>query len=113
MLSKAETMKTVNKKYTEAMTLQEPVRTADGGGGYITVWTTRATVMAEFRKTSVSTEVVAGSVASDMTREIGIRYRTDIKKGWRALYGLRIFDVAHTYSYGHETTILVCREVVK
>ena len=112
MLTKAEAMKAVNKKYTESLTLQEPVKTPDGRGGYTTVWTTRATAWAEFRKTSVATEAANGAVVSDMTREIGTRYRTDVKKGWRAMYGSRRFDVLHTYHYGHETTILVCREVV-
>lgn len=112
MLTKAETMKSVNKKYPERLTLQEPVKTADGRGGYTTVWTNRDTIYFEFRKTSVSTEMIAGAVASDMTQELGTRYRTDVKKGWRAMFGSRRFDVLHTYSYGHETTVMVCREVV-
>jgi SPP1 family predicted phage head-tail adaptor len=100
-------------KMTERLVLQEPVKTPDGRGGYTTVWTTRATVWAEPRKPTVNTAVVAGAVASDMLREWGIRYRIDCRKGWRALWGDRTLSVEHTYSYGHETTILVCREVVR
>lgn len=94
------------------ITLQEPVKTPDGRGGYTTAWPDRATVWAEFRKPNVSTEIVAGAVSSDMTREISIRFRTDVKKGWQVIYGTRKFAVAHTYDYGRETTIMVCREVV-
>lgn len=112
MLTKAETMKAVNKKYPEPMTPHEPVKTPAGGGGFSTVWTPHAEIFTEFRKTSVATEIASGTVVSDMTREIGTRYRTDIKKGWRLMWGSRRFDVLHTYSYGRETTIMVCREVV-
>lgn len=112
MLTKAETMKAVNKKYPEPMTPHEPVKTADGGGGFKTVWTPRTEIFTEFRKTSVATDVVNGAVVSNMTREIGTRYRTDIKKDWRLMWGGKRFDVLHTYNYGHETTVMVCREVV-
>ena len=105
-------MKSVNKKYPEKLTLQEPIKTPDGRGGFKPVFVDRDTIYFEFRKTSVSTGVIAGAVASDMTQELGTRYRTDVKKGWRAMYGNRRFDVLHTYHYGHETTIMVCREVV-
>lgn len=112
MLTKAETMKSVNKKFPESLVLQEPIKTPDGRGGFKTTWKDREKIYFEFRKTSVSTGVVAGAVASDMTQDLGTRYRTDVKKGWRAVYGPRRFDVLHTYSFGHETTIMVCREVV-
>lgn len=100
-------------RMTERLTLQEPVKTPDGRGGYTTVWTTRKTVWAEPRKPTFNTSIVAGAVSSDMTREWGIRYDTDVRKGWRALWGDRILDIQHTYDYGRETTILVCREVVR
>lgn len=112
MLTKAEAMKAVNKKFHELMMPMEPIKTPAGGGGFSTVWTPRAEIFTEFRKTSVATEIANGTVVSDLTREVGTRYRTDIKKGWRLMWGSRRFDVLHTYSYGRETTVMVCREVV-
>ena len=104
-------------RMTETLILQRPNLVEDGRGGWKEgtggKWATVATVWAEPRKVDVSREVVAGAVASDMTREWGIRYRTDVRKGWRALWGIRMLDVLHVYDYGRETTILVCREVVK
>jgi len=75
-------------------------------------WTTQATVWAEFKKPDIKTVELAANMASELTREIGIRYRVDIRKGWRVLWGTRTFEVIHTYDYGKSTTILVCREVV-
>jgi len=93
--------------------LKEPVKTADGAGGWTTVWTTRATVWAEFRKTELKTAEATGAIVSELIREIGIRYRTDVRKGWRAVYGSNTYVIDHTYDYDRATTILVCREMVK
>ena len=111
--SKADVMKAVTKKYRETLTLQEPIKSPDESGGSRTVFSDHEPICFEFRKTSASTGIIAGGAASDMTQEIGVRYRTDVKRGWRAIYNGRRFDIAHTYHYGTETTILVCREVVR
>lgn len=111
--SKADAMKAVNKKRRELFALQELVKTPDGAGGFASVWTTRATAWAEPRKPTTSTEVVAGAVSSVMTREWDIRYYPDVQKGWRALWGSDVLPIVHTYHYGRETTVIVCREVVK
>jgi SPP1 family predicted phage head-tail adaptor len=78
----------------------------------VSAWTTQGTVWAEFKKPELKTAELAGNLASELTREIGIRYRADVRKGWRVLWGTRTFDVMHTYDYGKSTTMLVCKEVV-
>ena len=78
----------------------------------IDAWTTQATVWAEFKKNEFKTVEVAGNVISELMKEISIRYRADIKKGWRVLYGNKTFEVKHTYDYKKIATILVCSEVV-
>lgn len=95
------------------ITLQEYRRTPDGQGGFKSEWVTVAKVMAKFAKPKLATVQEDGTIISDMTREISIRRRTDIRKGWRVLYEGRIFDVEHTYDYDRTTTVLVCREVLK
>jgi SPP1 family predicted phage head-tail adaptor len=70
-------------------------------------------VWAEFRKPSLKTVEATGTIVSELIREISIRYRADIRNGWRVLWGAKVFSVDHTYDYGKETTILVCKEVVK
>lgn len=113
LLSKADAMKAVNKKYVERITLMEPVKTPDGAGGYKTVMTNRGAMWCEFKKPKLQTEVVAGAISSVLLREIGIRYRADVKKSWQVLYGLKTYSVEHTYDYGKETTILVAKEIIK
>lgn len=78
----------------------------------VSAWITQGTVWAEFKKPELKTSELAGNIASELTREIGIRYRTDVRKGWRVLWGTRTFDVMHTYDDGKSTTMLVCKEVV-
>jgi SPP1 family predicted phage head-tail adaptor len=95
------------------ITLQESVKTSDGAGGFKTSWVTRSTVWAEVKKPDLKTEVVAGAISSVLLREIGIRYRTDVKKGWQVMYGVKTYSVEHTYDYGKTTTILVVKEVIK
>lgn len=118
LLSKVDAMKAVNKKYVEKITLQQVNMIPDGAGGFkpatgTNKWVTVATVWAEFKKPNLQTEVVSGAISSVLLRDIGIRYRADIKKGWQVLYGLKTYSVEHTYDYGKQVTILVCKEVVK
>ena len=80
----------------------------------VSAWTTQATLWTEFKKPDpqLKTVEVVGNMASELMREISIRYRTDVRKGWRVQWGTRTFEVMHTYDYGKSTTILVCREAV-
>jgi len=75
-------------------------------------WITQVNLWAEFRKPELKTVELAGNLASELVREIGIRYNPKVRKGWRVLWGTRTFEVLHTYDYGKSTTILICREVV-
>lgn len=112
--TKADAMKAVGKKRRELIVLQAKEKTSDGQGGSISVWVTKSTVLAKFKTPKYQTDVISGAVSSDMTMEIDVGYRTDVKKGWQVLYGERKFSVVHPpYHYEHETTILVCREVAK
>ncbi|MPM69781.1 hypothetical protein SDC9_116729 [bioreactor metagenome] len=104
----------ITGRLNKRIILKQPVKTPDGRGGYSTVWQDMGTVWAEFRKPSLQTAETTGTIVSELIREISIRFRTDIRKGWRVVYGGKIFSVEHPpYDYGRETTVLVCKEVVK
>lgn len=100
-------------KLDRMITLQYQTMTTDGAGGFVSKDVVAATVWAEFIKPRVATMQETGSVISEMVREIRIRHRTDIKKGWKVLYGSKTFDVEHAYDPDRESTIIVCREVVR
>lgn len=75
-------------------------------------WVTRFTVWAEFKIPDNKTVEIAGSLASETTQEINIRYNPEIKKGWRVLGGGGTFEIKQRpYDYNKSTTVLICREV--
>lgn len=100
-------------KLDKRIELQKSIKVPDGTGGNATNWVTQSTVWAEFLKPRFDTKEVAGAIASVSLREIRIRYRSDIVKGWRVLYGDKILPVDHTYDKGKTDTFIVCKEVVK
>jgi SPP1 family predicted phage head-tail adaptor len=95
------------------ITLEEPVKTPDGKGGFTTIWTPRGTVWAEFKKPTFETKEAAGAVQSVSRREFKIRYRSDVVKGWRIVYGTQVILIDHVYDIGKAETFLVVREMVK
>lgn len=104
LLSRADAMKAVNKKRAEKIELKAFVNKA---------WTKQFNAWASFRKPDLKAIEIAGGIASELTREIEIMYNSEVRKGWRVIWGNKTFDILHTYSYGTETTILICREVVQ
>lgn len=95
------------------ITLTYQSRVSDGAGGFTTTEVTAATVWAEFVRPRVNTMQENGAVVSEMVREIRIRHRDDVKKGWKVLHGTRTYTVEHAFDEGRDSTIIVCREVVK
>lgn len=100
-------------KLNELIELKQPTETGDGMGGWSTSFTTVDTVWAEFMKPRLATMQESGSVISEMVREIRIRNRTDVRKGWRVIHGSKTFDVEHAYDPDRDSTVIVCREVVR
>lgn len=100
-------------KLDKRITLQYQTRVSDGAGGYTTTDTTVGPIWAEFVRPRVNTMQETGAVVSEMVREIRIRHRTDIKKGWKVLHGSRTFTVEHAFDEGRDSTIIICREVVR
>ncbi|MEN6567196.1 MAG: phage head closure protein [Veillonellales bacterium] len=104
------------------ITLQKPDLESDGQGGRRkktggTGWVDVATVWAEFKAPKVKELAATGTIVGDLTREISIRRRSDVRRGWRATYTFKgitkTFDIQHVYDPDLETTVLVCREVVR
>ncbi len=85
----------------------------DGVGGYVKSLKIVAKIWAEFRNTNFNTALKNADVVSDISREISIRKRSDVKKGWKISYKEDMYEVIHTYDISKETTMLVCREIVK
>lgn len=92
--------------------LQAPVRVV-GGDAYLTEWVTQETVWAEFMK--VRAESIVNFI-DGVRLEIAVRYRTDVRKGWRVVETVenntQTYEVKGIYDIFRDRTVLVCEEVV-
>lgn len=100
-------------KLNRRIILQKQVETPDGAGGFTAEWVTQATVWAEFEDPKLKTSEATGTIVSELLRGVKIRFRQDVCKGWRVVYGTKIFNIDHTYDIEREKTVLVCKELVK
>ncbi len=93
------------------VTLLQPVKIPDGMGGSRSDFQPVGKVWAELRNVNTKEVPAVGAAASDLVRQISIRRRADVRRGWRAQIGGRFYDVLNTYDINREATMLVCREV--
>lgn len=96
------------------ITLQAPTRTPDSQGGAQPGFADEATVWAEFRRPTIRSAAAIGTVVSETVIPVAIRYRTDVRRGWRVIDGTHVYDVLDVYPEGRrQATVMVCREFVK
>ncbi len=67
--------------------LQRQQRTSDRGGGYTEAWTEYGKVWAEIKAPSGRIAIIAQQFDGQVTAEINIRYRSDVKAGDRFVQG--------------------------
>lgn len=60
-------------KLSQRLTLEAPVRAADGGGGWQVTWTALGTHWAEIRTSSARERVSGGREASRVTHKVTVR----------------------------------------
>lgn len=75
------------------ITIQYPIKTADGMGGWTTTWGDAATVWAAIWPISASEVVQANAPAMVISHRIRIRYRSVLRASWRIKYGERYFNI--------------------
>ncbi len=81
-----------------AVTLQKPLLTADGAGGFSTVWEEVATVWAEIAEVAgapyFGKEYAEGRAVRSLTRyKLTLRYRADITTDMRLLIDARVLRI--------------------
>jgi SPP1 family predicted phage head-tail adaptor len=76
------------------VTLEQPVRTADGGGGAVVMWETVADLWAAIRAIGGEERLRADQIAGRITHEIWIRHCPDVAPAMRFRQGSRIFEIA-------------------
>jgi SPP1 family predicted phage head-tail adaptor len=77
----------------ERLTLEEPVRTPDGGGGVSLAWQTVAELWAFVRPISGDERLRHDQLAGRLTHEVWIRYRPGVLPAMRFTQGARIYEI--------------------
>ena len=75
------------------ITFQRPVKAPDGMGGFVTTWTTAATVWAAIWPMSASETIKAAQTGMTITHRIRIRYRDGLKASWRVSWGGKYLNI--------------------
>jgi SPP1 family predicted phage head-tail adaptor len=75
------------------LTLQAPVDTSDGAGGFQRAWSTTATVWGAIEPGDVADAVVADALTALRRHTITIRWRTGVVAGQRLAKGARLFAI--------------------
>jgi len=75
------------------VTLERPDRTDDGGGGAAITWTPIATVWASVTAAAAGENTATDDVASRVRHAIRIRWRADVRTGWRAILDGRVLRI--------------------
>lgn len=92
--------------------LQTPVRSADGAGGAVVVWTNVAEVWADIRPSAGTETVIAEAIAGRVSHEIIIRHRADVTPAMRFRLAARCFEILASLDIDERRRHLrcLCRE---
>jgi SPP1 family predicted phage head-tail adaptor len=77
----------------ERFVLEQPVRTADGGGGASVAWETVAEVWAAARPISGDERLRHDQLSGRLTHEVWIRYRAGVLPAMRFRQDTRIYHI--------------------
>ena len=91
--------------------LQSPTDTEDGSGGYSTAYVSAGSAWAEIKTPRAATVNAAGGIASELMREVKIRFRPAVQVGWRVTAGASTYEVMHVYPVDREWTMMLCKDL--
>ena len=75
------------------VSIERPVRSSDGGGGFLVTWVRIAEVWAAVWPRTMDESLALDRVAGRATHDVWMRHRTDLKPEMRLRLGSRTFDV--------------------
>ncbi len=88
--------------------LQSIVETSDGCGGVNVSWTPVADVWANIQPHRTRSEQLAQQQFETLTHKITIRFRPDVKSGWRVQFGPRLFAITTLHDPDERGRYLSC-----
>ena len=94
------------------VTLEQPLRAGDGGGGAHVTWSALAQLWASVSPASGSEAVIAEAVSGRISHVITLRFRTDITPAMRLRLGPRVFEILAVIDVDERNRELrcLCRE---
>ncbi len=92
----------------QRVSIEEPLRTGDGGGGAQESWVELAQVWAQIRPLNGSERAEADGIAGKVSHEIVMRFRADIAPEHRLFYDGRIFDIRAVLDLDERRRFLRC-----
>jgi SPP1 family predicted phage head-tail adaptor len=79
---------------SERFTLEQPIRSADGGGGASVAWQTVAELWARVRPITGEERLRHDQLAGRVTHEVWIRWRLGVTPAMRFRQDARIYEIA-------------------
>jgi SPP1 family predicted phage head-tail adaptor len=95
----------------ERLTLEQPVRTPDGGGGASISWQPVAELWAHVRPVTGDERLDHDQVAGRLTHRVWIRDRPGVVPAMRFRQGARIYEIVAVLRSPHRTHLMcLCEE---
>jgi SPP1 family predicted phage head-tail adaptor len=95
-------------KLRKRLFLEAPDDAPDGAGGLVRTWTLVAAMWGEVRPRRQQERQLAGARRSEVTHQITIRHRNDLKADMRFTQGPRVFRVVSAADPDGRGAWLVC-----
>src|SRR5687767_2038695 len=89
------------------LTLEQPLRTPDGGGGASVAWQPVAELWAHVRPLSGDERLIHDQIAGRLTHQVWLRHRAGIVPAMRFRQGTRIYEIVAVLD-GARRTHLKC-----
>jgi SPP1 family predicted phage head-tail adaptor len=95
----------------ERFTLQQPVRTPDGGGGASVAWETVTELWAHVRPITGDERLVHDQLAGRLTHEVWIRHRAGVVPAMRFTRDSRVYEIVAVLEVGRRQRLkCLCEE---
>jgi SPP1 family predicted phage head-tail adaptor len=95
----------------DRLTLEQPVRTPDGGGGAAIAWEPVAELWAHVRPISGDERLIHDAITGRLTHAVWLRHRAGVVPAMRLRHGVRIYEIVAVLDTPHRIHLkCLCEE---
>jgi len=95
-------------RLSHRLTLETPVRTPDGGGGWALAWEAVAEMWAAVEMSTGGERVEGGRLSGTVKARITIRYRDDVTPAMRFRNGGQVYEILNALDMDGRRRYLAC-----